>query len=167
MADIQFDHDVLRAGLAWLFETEQPDGAILQHHGLIHDAEGDRRYCFVPEGAWNRPVVVIDIADPKWSGPMTNRTLLNPLAPTELEQFAEAIAALGYPTAGTWNGHPGPSGSVSLSRTAHPSLLAAVNRYRAGCPAHPARRVFCDCGWYRDGFSLLIQPALSMSGGRS
>lgn len=149
---------VLAAGLEWLYSTGQPDGAVLQHHGTTLQG-GDRYYQFCPQSAFQRPVVVVHVAAPEWSEGVRDRVLLNPLAPNELADLAAAVELLGFEVATAWNGHPGPDGSIGLRRPAHPSLLAALARYRTGCPEHPREGVFCSCGWYAAGNKLLVTPA--------
>lgn len=161
------DELILSAGLCWLFETEQPADAIIQHHGTtLRDDENNRLFCFVPEGWSGHPVVAVDVAKVDWidNGPNQLSTPGNPLKPDELDNLAARLTALGYEVFDTWNGHPGISGSIALKQTAHPTLLAAVNRYRAGCPEHPNRHVFCDCGWYARGNERVVFPA-ELTGG--
>ena len=158
--------DMLRAGLMWLYETAQPEGALDQHHGHSR-AVGERVYTFVPRGYLNLPVVVVDVRHPEWVHMGDGHsTLANPLDyPGELRRLGEVLADLGRPVASQWNGK-GDSGSLGLADPAHPSLVAAVNRYRDGCPIH--RTVFCggwqaskgeeDCTWFRDGQALMVPP---------
>jgi hypothetical protein len=152
--------DSLAAGLRWLYDTEQPDGALLRTGGPILRTDDNRTLGFAPVSALLRPVVILDVTKVEWidRGPYDLKEPANPLAPGELEALAERIVALGFDISGTWNGHPGITGSVGLKRPAHPSLLAAVELYRAGCPEHPQRSVFCDCGWYAAGHALITQP---------
>jgi hypothetical protein len=150
--------DVLTTGLRWLYDTGQPDGAILQHHGsTLPFGEANRWFGFVPAGAANLPVVHINVGKVEW----TDEGPINPLEPGELEALADEITALGFEVSHTWNGHPAVTGSVGLKRAAHPTLLAAVNQYLAGCLEHPKYGrgdVFCDCGWYGRGNALVVQP---------
>lgn len=158
---------VLAAGLAWLYETEQPPGAIPDHHGYSCSA-GDRRYRFCPAGARSLPVVVVDVRHPRYDTGKLDRVLLNPLggAP-EMDALVAAIEALGVVVADRWNGEAHhETGSLGLAERAHPTLLAGLRRYRAGCPDH--RTVFCggwraskgqeDCTWLRDGSALMVLP---------
>ena len=147
----------LEIGLRWLYRTEQPAGAVLQHHGMPLPATGNRKLRFCPAGANGRPVVVINVVNVEWGDP--GQGPANPLAAGELEALAAAIAHTGTPVAQTWNGHPGITGSVGLAHRAHPTLRAAVDRYRAGCPQH--HTVFCSrqgCSWYRDGNAKARYP---------
>jgi hypothetical protein len=152
----------LAAGLRWLYDTEQPVGAILHHSGVILRSADNRTFGFVPSGARQRPVVVVDVTKVEWidRGPYEFKEPANPLEPGELEALAEQISALGFEVDGTWNGHPGIAGSIGLKRTANPSLLAAVDVYLAGCQEHPNRSVFCDCGWYSAGRALVVPPTV-------
>lgn len=144
----------LDAGLHWLYETAQPDDAHAQHHGdTIGLPAANRYYGFCPSGAEGLPVVVVNVAKPELR---PYEPPLNPLAPDELSDLARELEARGFAVRTTWNGHPAITGSVGLVRPAHPTLLAAVDRYRAGCLDHPKRSVFCDCEAWRAGFRRVV-----------
>lgn len=152
----------LAAGLRWLFDTEQPAGAVQQHHGVGLPPVGNRRFGFCPAGGDSRAVVTVAVANVEWRLQRGEQVSANPIRPTELDDLTTELASLGAEVVHTWNGHPGTTGSLALARPAHPSLLAAVDRYRAGCPTHPGhgsdKGVFCQCGWYAAGNDLVIQP---------
>lgn len=155
---------VLTAGLRWLYDTEQPDTAWQGHHGLLLPLPAaNRLYAFAPANDWKDPVVVVDVAKIEWidNGPNELATPANPLETGELDALADQLRTLGVEVASTWNGHPLTSGSIGLARPAHPSLVAAVDRYRAGCLAHPQRSVFCDCDDWRAGFTRIVRPELA------
>jgi hypothetical protein len=152
--------DALTAGLHWLFETEQPDNAWMQHHGQQIRITGNRYLTFTPTGASNLPVIVINVARPVWTtAPQGDMFPGNPLAPDELPRLAAELEQRGHAIHSTWNGFPAHSGSVGLARPAHPSQVAAVDRYRRGCQEHPVRSVFCECSSWRTGFQRAIPPA--------
>lgn len=148
---------ILDTGLGWLYDTVQPNDAHQQHHGItIGHPEANRLYGFCPTGAENLPVVSVNVARPEYrdhEGPS------NPLRPDELFDLATELEARGYTVRTTWNGHPAVTGSVSLVQPAHPTLVAAVDRYRRGCTMHPARSVFCDCEHWRAEGARIIRPA--------
>lgn len=143
---------VIAAGLAWLFDTTQPDGAIVSHHGVTVGV-GDRRYRFIPRGAEDRPVVVVDAVAVAGQDVAV-------LEPDELTELTGVLAELGHEVVDRWNGHPAGTGSLALAGAVQPSLLAALDRYHAGCPDHGGS-VFCDCGWFRAGYRLLVMPLTS------
>ncbi|MEV6841068.1 hypothetical protein AB0N17_42445 [Streptomyces sp. NPDC051133] len=152
--------DILTAGLDWLYATEQPDNSHQQHHGITlgHPA-ANRWYGFCPTGARNLPVVSVDVS--KVECKLDNdgdRVPANPLDPGELETLADELRRRGFDVDSTWNGHPGVTGSVGLARTAHPTLLAAVDRYHRGCLVHPQRSVFCDCEAWRAEAARIVAP---------
>lgn len=163
------DRGIIAAGLKWLYETVQPDGAIIQHHGVTRgNRYQTRRYGFCPSGAKNLPVVSVEVAH--WSrNPDTN--VIGPMLEAgEMDAIGAVIIELGGPVRETWNGDGCLSGSFGLTVPAHPSLAAAVGRYRANCPTH--HTVFCGqadfaklhhepapCTWYRDGNALIVHPA--------
>ena len=152
---------VLDAGLHWLYETAQPDDAHAQHHGEQLAADGNRTYRFVPVGAENLPVIVVDVAKVEYKpGPDGDMVPANPLEPGELEALAAELERRGFPVRSTWNGHPAISGSVGLARPAHPEQIAAVERYHAGCLEHPRRSVFCDCEAWQAGFRRVVRPVI-------
>lgn len=146
---------VLAAGLAWLFDTEQPPGVLDQHHGVTSPVVENRRYGFCPRGAEARPVVVVDVADKGYEdGRPTNL-----LRPHELLAVAAAIERLGHRVDTSWNGDGFTTGSLGLVDEAHPTLLAAVDLYLAGCPTHHTTLCSWDgCSWFRDGNAGLIRP---------
>lgn len=148
----------LRAGLKWLYETSQPDGAILQHHGESLIVWGaNRTLRFVPTAWEHHVVIVLDVTNVAW-GSGYQEPPSNPLKPGELADLAEHLNRTGHHVCNTWNG-AGITGSIALAQPAHKSLRAAVDRYHSGCPAHPSRSVFCKCGWYREGNQKVIKAA--------
>lgn len=156
---------ILAAGLRWLYGTEQPADAVLSHHGISvsdPDAGANRWYSFVPSGALQRPVVVVHVSRPEWAGTGTGMYPANPLDVDELVAVQLDLATLDVVVHGTWNGFPGHSGSVGLTRPARPSLLAAVDRYRAGCADHLGQ-ILCSwdgCPWYAAGEARIVRPQL-------
>ncbi|MFM9777066.1 hypothetical protein [Streptomyces scabiei] len=152
---------ILDAGLGWLYDTVQPDDAHQQHHGItLHLPEANRWYGFCPDGAQHRPVVSVDVLKVEWidNGPNRLPTPANPLDRDEMRDLVAELRRRGFESFGTWNGHPGTSGSVGLTRKAHPTLVAAVERYHRGCTAHPERSVFCDCDTWNAGFRRVVRP---------
>lgn len=143
---------VLDTGLGWLYDTAQPDDAHADHHGIVLGLpDVNRVYRFTPDGADHLPVVIVNVARP---GPPGS----NPLEPGELFDLAIELEARGYTVRTTWNGHPADTGSVSLIRPAHPTLVAAVERYHRGCTVHPERTVFCDCEHWRAEYARRVRP---------
>jgi hypothetical protein len=152
----------LDTGLNWLYETAQPDDAHQQHHGIVlHLPEANRWYGFCPTGANNLPVVSVDVikVEHKLDGD-GDYIPANPLKPDELAALATELEQRGYTVASTWNGHPGVTGSCGLRRPAHPTLVAAVDRYRRGCVVHPERSVFCNCEAWRAESNRIVRPPL-------
>lgn len=151
--------NILAAGIRWLYGTEQPDGSIQQHLGIsIPDVPANRLYAFCPSGAYARPVVVTQVARPVYA----HGEIVNGIELHELDEIRADLAVLDVEVSHTWNGHPGISGSLGLTVSAHPSLLAAVARYRAGCPNHPGK-ILCSwdgCPWFGTGDALIVRPTL-------
>lgn len=144
--DISAHLPVLLSGLRWLYDTEQPNNAILQHHGERLDSLGNRHVTFCPAGNAGRVVIILHVTHVDVGACWPAR---NPLRPGELDHLADLLTDIGETVVDRWNGHPHVTGSIALARPAHPSLQAAVQRYYAGCPTH--NTVFCDCGWFRSG----------------
>lgn len=153
---------VLDAGLHWLYDTVQPDDAHQQHHGIaLHSPETNRWYGFCPSGVRHVPVVHVNVLEVEWidNGPNDLEAPANPLGPHELDALAEELRRRGFESFEAWNGHPGITGSVGLVRPAHPTLVAAVQRYHGGCVVHPERSVFCDCEAWRAEGARIVRPA--------
>ncbi|WP_435111613.1 hypothetical protein [Nocardiopsis synnemataformans] len=152
----------LAAGLRWLYDTPQPDGAILQHHGEgLYLPDANRSLAFIPAGWDGKVVIVVNVARAGWKPERNELTPAHMIGPTEIDEVTAMLADLGARVVHTWNGHPSDTGSLALERPAHPTLLAAVNRYRKGCPDHPEKSVFCKCGWYERGNKKVAVPVLT------
>lgn len=160
---------MLHAALDWITGVEQPDGAIITHHGRISpDADGLR---FDICNAHMTVLVIVQRSKVEWDKSRVEWVLANPLTEQEM---TDAETALTDWLAGTgtvvdrWNGAGCESGSLLTNRRAHPSLAAALARYRANCPEHG--HPFCgskisatspgeaDCRWWADGRALLVEP---------
>jgi hypothetical protein len=152
---------ILAAGLAWLFDTVQPDGALTQHHGFTAPEVDNRSYRFCPAGAAARTVVIVDVAHYEFHPSGYGATPV--LTKDEMTALVAAVEGLGQPVASTWNGAGCITGSVGLAAGPHPSLAAAVARYHAGCPDHGGS-VFCggfhnpECTWGIEERRLLVRP---------
>lgn len=136
----------LIVGLRWLYDTEQPATAVVDHRGRRLRSAGDRTVRFTPVGWQGRAMVLlIPTADAHGSR--------RPVSAGELDAFAETLRDLGEEVVATWTGQS--RGLAALARPAHPSLRAAVRRYEAGCPEHDADPV-CACGWLATGRDQVI-----------
>jgi len=154
--DKQVFRDVLAAGLTWLYDTAQPDGAIIQHQGLTHAAGSRLKLSFVP---MPDPVIVIDIVDAQY-GTDVEKTLRNPLTADECTEVEQLLAELGRPPFHRWNGAGCETGSFRLADPIHPTLEAARKKYHDGCPDHTGPLCSWDgCPWYPTGNDLIVKPA--------
>lgn len=157
-------NDTLAAGLAWLYDIEQPADALVTHLGapVHHRQVGDRRLRFYPDGG-GMPIVVSDVVGSRYD-PDRGRYVPAYRGATERGLMHASLAHLGRPVADTWNGERiNDSASYRLFDMIHPSLRAAREYYGAGCPEH-AGTPFCgqdkrDCPWFRDGASRTLHPA--------
>ncbi|MFE3126742.1 hypothetical protein ACFXHD_25340 [Streptomyces hydrogenans] len=151
--------DALKAGLRWLFDTEQPDTAIVTHLGMAIPGAGNRWYGLCPSGADGQVVISVNVARVTWARDDQGSCPANPIAYGELAWLKGLLEHLGHTVTSTWNGFPGVSGSLALATAPHPSLTAAVDRYRAGCPRHPEAGVFCDCTAWQQAITAAVRPA--------
>lgn len=151
---------VLEAALRWFYETEQPADAVISHHGLsFPPLTGNRTVRLVPTGREGLPTIFIDVTNVRYARVRGEEVTANPLDPGEINRVVRLLTKLGAQVTATWHGGGGRvSGSISLARPAHPTLLKAVNRYRAGCPEHN-RDVFCPCGWKNE--TAAVKPCLA------
>lgn len=173
-------HDALAAALAWLYETEQPAGAIKDHSDLLFLVDGTRTLTPLVHEQQEEdsasaalPALRLDVAGEGGEDTVTDR---------DLADLAEAVRAAGYPVSGTWRSapvgrHRFSGGYVGLLRPAHPTLIAAADLFDAGCPAHGSSSMRCGdfwgaddeeraCRWYADGRALLVEPELLLGGSR-
>lgn len=164
--------EVLRVALDWLYKTEQPHGAGITQHG-IGSADlptiPNRRISLLPSWSGNGPIVSVKVAAPVKASTYLVR---NPLAPGELDEWAEVIEDLGYGVVQDWPTEAGVSGSIRLVEQEHPSLTAAYQLYLTGCLTHSRENPvadgetggggtggsLCRCGWWREPARLLVTP---------
>lgn len=156
--------EAVGAGILWLYTQEQPKGAALRHGVQMEVVSANRRITLIPEGNHGAPVIVLSVLQQRFirTGYPGEVELENPLADGEVAALHDWIRdRLDVQVTGTWDGQY-ESGSVGLARKAHPTLLEAVSRYRAGCQRlgdeHERGAVFCRCGWYRALYERLVQP---------
>jgi hypothetical protein len=153
---------VLDAGLTWLYDTVQPDDAHQFHLGTSIDLPAyNRYYGFCPDGGEHLPTVIINVGKLRF---LPGRLQEHPLTPRELDDLAAELERRGFPVRATWNGFPASTGSVGLARPAHPTMVAAVERYHRGCTVHPKRSVFCDCEHWRAEGARGIGPVRPIEG---
>lgn len=150
--------EALDRGLDWLLRTEQPEGAVLSHHGDSLKCHDNRRLSFVPAGSrdGNCPVIVLEVRAPRRRETTHDRPLASwGLAPHEIYDLVKRLNERGHDVTSTWNGFPASTGSVALGNDRlHPTMAAALANYRKGCAAHGGS-VFCNCDLFREGFSRL------------
>lgn len=152
----------LVSGVAWLYNTEQPRAALLRPDGVALPPLAGRRLIFVPDVAGHGAAVVVQLIDAGSDAP-GQREILDE---DELAGLADTVVRAG----GVGAHVDSPAGTrtarIQLTQRAHPSLLAAVARYRAGCPMH--RRPACGhnrgaqapCQWFARGFRALVPPSV-------
>lgn len=138
---------VLLLGLRWLYDTEQPDSAIVRFDGQAAVSAGGRTLRFIPHGRMGFATIAVENSDPTAHA--------EPLPAGEVTALAEVLDELDVPVQHTWTEFPGARGYLALRRPAHPTLCAAVARYEQGCPTHRQLH-WCTCGWYAAGDRALI-----------
>lgn len=150
-------------GVRWLLRSRQPEGAILFHLGLDTWLE-DLRVGFCPSGS--RTPLVVSCERPteayQWLDGALG-ILLNPLTPAECATVERGIRLGGATVADRWNSAAEAlprfvTGSWGLAEVPSAGVAQALAAYRAGCPEHPEKTVFCGCGWYQRGSALLRRP---------
>lgn len=158
--NVPFDRAV-EAALHWLHDTPQPHEAALQHHGLhvartvLPSTGREVALSACPSGAGQRPVLIVTAAESHRGGDVWSFTD---------DGWASAVGAVAArtPVHTTWNGPPATSGSVGLVHGAHPTLLAAVARYFAGCPDHRRGCAAHGCRWLIDRSALVVHPSVTV-----
>lgn len=157
-ANVNDAAETLAAGLAWMFDTVQPDGALCHHLGFTM-APGDRYIGFIPDARF--PIVTMSLAYPEYDG---KGGLTNPLTKQDVTALVGHLTGTGRVFRELWNGRGTETVSIALAGHVHPTLLAAVERYRNGCREHGGS-VFCSrqqeppCSWFADGHRLLVKPS--------
>lgn len=156
---------IMRAILVWLYQVEQPAGAMLSHHGASFTATKHRRITLLARVSDGHPSVHIEAKQAVRVGTYGVR---NPLGPDELDQWKQVAAEFGFTPHTSWNGHPTAGGSFCLHEPPHPSLLAALELHAQGCtnPEHidsGKGGALCPCGWWRPGAVLLKNPDIAYS----
>ena len=123
----------LLVGLRWMYDTAQPDGAVVSAGGQVVRS-GRRTLRFRPQD-WQGHAV-IEIVGPAAAG--------DPSPRAELEAYVQALDDMGEDVVTSWIGRRGQVRSIALARPVHQTLRAAVDRYVAGCSEHPGQQ--CACG---------------------
>lgn len=143
---------LLLIGLRWLLDTEQPAGALICPHGQTLSSVGNRRLRFSAEGFDGRPAVFFEVSDTEQqSGSNASNTLTD----YEIDEFAFMLSDCGEDAAATRCNDTYHIAAWALSARAPSSLLAAVARYRQGCPTHRGSAPSC-CSWYSNGSQRAI-----------
>lgn len=149
---------VVESGLRWLYNVRQPPAALVADQGLGLPVIEGRRYVFIPD-VDGRPLIAVHAVRGQDSG---SGSAISAQELTELVSLVEEVAGGGAAVLGTPNAA---AARIRLDAPAHPSLVAAAVRFRAGCPIHhsPAcrhvRSADHDCQWFPRGFARLTRPA--------
>ena len=132
-------------------------GALIQHHGVSTTMGGPRagiyfRVC--AGGSHGLPVLIFQFRQ-EYIGKSSK---IREWSFEEVAKLREMAAIIFGPARKCWNGAGCSSFSIGLTEFAHPNLLATVALYRKGCPDHPNRSVFCECGWFAKGNKKMRIP---------
>ena len=154
------NHKRLEDILRWFTEVEQPEGTILHHlAGPYYTEENGWRISCSARAAGGRPVIVLNVP------PDREYRHMGGIKPITQEEWEEIRADVGevFSIADAWNGPGCTSGSLSIDLEIHPSIHAALDRYRIGCQeCQPGNgTVFCKnkSHTYRQAFALGITNA--------
>lgn len=155
------DTATIHRGLAWLYETVQPDDAIVFHLGPTSCVVNHRHYGFIPSVINGLPVVTMCLAEEHKHARIrigNEDRLAYPIHRAEVSAIQRAIETE-VTVQESWNGEGCETVSFRLSRPANPSLLAALKRYNDGCQQCNGT-VFChdtSHTWHED-FNKLVVP---------
>lgn len=133
--DLSVHLPVLLVGLRWLFDTEQPIGAVQCPAGDSLPSVGGRGFRFIPSDRDGRAALGIAVTTGDTIGGHEVAGFID-----LLEEMGEEVVAVDAIAAGSFC-------RLTLARAAHPTLRRAVARYRAdhlehanASPFGPARR---------------------------
>jgi len=116
--DLRAHLPTVLVGLHWLYDTPQPDDAVLvDGAGQTLASAGGWRFTFVPANPSGTPSIVVDPA-----------ASLHPLSQRDIDELAEHVDDFGEPVRRAYLS--GARGILELHSKAHPSLLSAVARTR-------------------------------------
>ena len=137
-ADITVHLPVLLVGLRWLFDTEQPAGAVQCPAGDSLPSAGGRAFRFIPSDHDGRAALGIAV---------TTGIAGDVISGHEIADFIDLIEGMGEEVLSVNSVAAGSFYVLTFARAAHPTLRSAVVRYRVehradadASPFGPARR---------------------------
>ena len=113
---------VLLVGLRWLFDTEQPAGAVQCPAGDSLPSPGGRAFRFIPADRDGRAALGIAV---------TTGTAGDAIGGHEAADFIDLLEGMGEEVLAINSVAAGSFYVLTLARPAHPTLRSAVVRYRA------------------------------------
>jgi hypothetical protein len=131
--DVTAHLPVLLVGLRWLFDTEQPEGAVQCPAGDCLPSVGGRGFRFIPLGRDGHAALGIAV---------TTGVTGDAIGGHELAAFIDLLEGMGEEVLAIDAVAGSTFCTLTLNRTAHPTLLDAVARYRAGYLAHVSASPF-------------------------
>lgn len=136
--DVSAHLPVVLVGLRWLFDTEQPAGAVQCPAGDRLPSQSGRGFRFIPSGPGGAAAVGIAV---------TTGISGDEIGGHELAEFIDLLEGMGEEVVAIDAIAERSFCTLTLARAAHPTLSRAVARYRAGhllhanaSPFGPARR---------------------------
>jgi hypothetical protein len=142
-------------GIKWFSTAEQPDHAVMSHHGPPLGRIGDLAigmFCVEAGtrlGDWVAEVSCVGLTlecvcgSPSWRNEFR-------FSESQVDEILRT-----FPEHAThWNGVGCGTMTIVLPCERGP-VFDCVERYRAGCPVHPKESVFCKCDDWRNGFGSL------------
>lgn len=151
----------LRAGMSWLYRIDQPRHALVRPQGIALTEVAGRRFGFIPD-VGGSAAVVVHVTPRSVGTPFSTRAAV--LTVEELDDIVAVLCAHGGVCTRVALTSRSTSAEIRLGASAHPSLLSAVSRYRAGCPVHHSPTCGhmqipgAQCRWFSAGFARLMVP---------
>jgi hypothetical protein len=125
--DLTVHLPTIQVGLRWLFDTEQPSGAVQCPAGDHLPSVGGRGFRFIPSSRDGRAAVGIAV---------TTGIVGDAIGGHELAAFIDLLEGVGEEVVAIDAVASSMFCTLTLARAAHPTLRRAVARYQAGYRAH-------------------------------
>lgn len=139
---------VLGRGLKWM-KGRQPKEAILSHHGISTTTNGLEISIAQGDGG---AAILIFSPYPR----VYEKGYVVEIPEKRIGEIRELVSKLAEFT-GSWL-HTNGGISFRLKTPFSRTLWDAFTAYHQGCPKHPKKRVFCECGWLDEGHKKLRLP---------
>ena len=141
---------VTERAFTWLYDTEQPPDALVMPAGRT----------LIPGNAGLALAIRPGITGPTLSLSTEHASFALNRGYWDEWQTVVAKTAKKHKVgvARTFNGPPTHTGAIVLDTPAHPTLVAAVERFQAGCPLHRGACRDEGCSWFTAGARIVVNP---------